>query len=162
MYIRNGMRFDATIPHVIDDVQYPVQQFCDSEVLDRLDIIWQKEPAPPADYSPETHTRREIIESPFVVYERKSDEQIAAVMADRARAQAAVCDPWQLRKALTATGLRQAVEDAVAASTDQSLKDGWEFAPRFRSDDPFMLAMGAALGKSESEIRDLIALAATL
>jgi hypothetical protein len=75
---------------------------------------------------------------------------------------AAVCSPWQIRKALNNQGLRQGVEDAIAASTDQELKDGWEFATEFRSDDPFVLTMGAALGKSEEETRHLIEYASTL
>lgn len=91
-----------------------------------------------------------------------TDDEAMMLASDPGEPAIAICDPWQIRKALTAMGLRQAVEDAVAASTDQSLKDGWEFAPRFRSDDPFVLAMGATLGKSETEIYDLVALAQTL
>ena len=72
------------------------------------------------------------------------------------------CNPWQIRKVLNQLGLRQAVEDAVAASTDQTMKDGWEFATEFRSDDPFVIGMGAALGKTQTEIDQLIQLAATL
>lgn len=72
------------------------------------------------------------------------------------------CSPWQMRKVLNQLGLRQVVEDVISASTDQTLKDGWEFATEFRSDDPFVINMGAALGKSEEETRDLISLARTL
>lgn len=72
------------------------------------------------------------------------------------------CSPWQIRKALNQLDLRQAVEDAVAASTDLALKDGWEFATQFRSDDPFVLAMGATLGKSENEAAELIEFASKL
>ena len=72
------------------------------------------------------------------------------------------CSPWQMRKALNQLNLRQAVEDAVAASTDITLKDGWEFATEFCSSDPFVISMGAALGKSEAETAELIALAASL
>lgn len=72
------------------------------------------------------------------------------------------CNPWQIRKVLNQIGLRQAVEDAVATSTDQTMKDGWEFATEFRSDDPFVQSMGAALGKTQTEIEQLIQLAATL
>lgn len=72
------------------------------------------------------------------------------------------CTAWQIRKALNATGLRDAVEAAVAQSTNRDLKDGWERASEFRSNDPFVLSMGAALGKSEQEIGELIAFAATL
>jgi hypothetical protein len=75
---------------------------------------------------------------------------------------AAVCSPWQIRKALNNQGIRQDVEDAVAASDDQELKDGWEFATEFRSDDPFVLTMGAALGKTEEKTRQLIEYASTL
>jgi hypothetical protein len=77
-------------------------------------------------------------------------------------APAAVCTPWQVRRAINALGLRDAIETAVAASTDQTLKDGWGVAQEFRSDDPFVLAMGAALGKTAEETRDMIAFASTL
>lgn len=72
------------------------------------------------------------------------------------------CSPWQMRKALNMLDLRAAVEAAIAASTDITLKDGWEFATEFRSDDPFIISMGAALGKSEAETAELIQLAAGL
>lgn len=72
------------------------------------------------------------------------------------------CSPWQIRKALNAQTLRNAVESAVAASNDQSLKDGWEFATEFRSDDPFVINIGAALGKTPAEITALIQYASTL
>ncbi|MEN6629999.1 MAG: hypothetical protein ABFC42_10165 [Sulfuricella sp.] len=72
------------------------------------------------------------------------------------------CSPWQIRKALNSLGLRQAVEDAVATSADQALKDGWGFASEFRSDDPFVILMGATLGKSDQETAELIQYAAGL
>lgn len=72
------------------------------------------------------------------------------------------CLPWQIRKALNAQGLRAAAEAAVAASTDQAMKDGWEFATEFRSDDPFVISMGAVLGKSEEETAQFIQYASTL
>lgn len=72
------------------------------------------------------------------------------------------CNPWQIRKALNNQGLRQAVEDAIAASTDQDLKDGWEFAQDFRSDHSFVLTIGATLGKTKEETVQFIEYAATL
>ena len=72
------------------------------------------------------------------------------------------CTPWQIRKALNNQGLRQQVEDAVTQSDNIELKDGWEFATEFRSDDPFVLAMGASIGKSEEETRQLIEYASEL
>lgn len=82
--------------------------------------------------------------------------------ADPAVQPPATCSPWQIRKALNQLGLRDAVEAAVAASTDRNLHDGWERATEFRSDDPFVIAMGATLGKTEAEVRAIIELGATL
>ena len=72
------------------------------------------------------------------------------------------CSPWQIRKALNASGQRQLVEDAVAASGDIMLKDGWEFATQFASNDQFVIAMGSLLGKDAAETREFIQLASTL
>lgn len=74
----------------------------------------------------------------------------------------AVCSPWQIRKALNHLNLRQSVEDAVSASHDMSLKDGWEYATEFRSDDPFVILMGDALAKTEEETRAIVVFASTL
>lgn len=69
--------------------------------------------------------------------------------------------PWQIRKALNALGLRDAVEAAVAASYDRDLKDGWQFATVFERYDPLVISMGAALHKTPKEMDDLFALAAS-
>lgn len=82
--------------------------------------------------------------------------------ADASELLPAVCSPWQIRKALNAVGLRQSVESAVAASGDITLKDGWEFATEFRSDDQFVISMGASIGKTADETRGLIQMASTL
>ena len=54
----------------------------------------------------------------------------AALLAAQ-RAAIPSATPRQIRQALTASGLRAAVEGAVAAS-DQDTKDWWEFAQRAR------------------------------
>lgn len=72
------------------------------------------------------------------------------------------CTPWQIRKALNQLNLRDQVEAMVAASTDRDLKDGWEFAEVFLSNDPFVITMGVGLGKDEADIAELIQWAGTL
>ena len=75
------------------------------------------------------------------------------------------CSPWQIRKALNQLGIRDAVEQAVSSATGdgaQTLKDGWEFATEFRSDDPFVISMGASLGKDAEETAELIQFAGSL
>lgn len=69
--------------------------------------------------------------------------------------------PFQFRKALNASGLRSAVE-AYIAGADQDIKDGYEFATEFRSDDPMVLAAAAAVGKTPDEAYEFIAFAKTL
>lgn len=73
-----------------------------------------------------------------------------------------VCSPWQIRKALNDLDLRQAVEAAVTASADATLKDGWAYATEFRSDDSFVIAMGESLGKTSTETAELIEFASGL
>jgi len=73
-----------------------------------------------------------------------------------------VITAWQLRKALTATGLRVMVEAAVANSGDQDLKDDYEYRTEFHSDNPLVLTMGAAVGKDAAGVRGLFEFAATL
>ena len=72
------------------------------------------------------------------------------------------CSPWQIRKALNNRSLRIQVEEAVAASEDYALKDGWEYATSFVSNDPFVVSMGSALGMDQAGIDELIQYASTL
>ena len=66
------------------------------------------EPAVPEDYSPDTYYRTEQDEAPYVVYTRKSDEQIAEVQTQRAKA------------------LRQAEVNAIAVTVGEKVFDGDE------------------------------------
>ena len=70
-------------------------------------------------------------------------------------------DDLQIRLALNALDLREAVELAVAGS-DQSTKDWWDRANNFKRLNPMVIALGAALGKTDAELDGLWALAATL
>ena len=72
------------------------------------------------------------------------------------------CSPWQIRKALNEINKRQLVEEAVAASGDIMIKDGWEFATEFVSNDQFVIAMGQIIGMDEDQVADFINHASTL
>jgi hypothetical protein len=69
--------------------------------------------------------------------------------------------PWQIRKALNQLSLRDAVEAAVA-SADATTKDAWNYAQEFLETDPLVIALCAALGKSDEERHTLFQLAASL
>jgi hypothetical protein len=67
----------------------------------------------------------------------------------------------QLRMALTAAGLRAAVEAAVAAGS-QDLRDWWEYEPIMDRYHPLVVGMIAALGKTPAEADAVWVLGATL
>lgn len=68
-------------------------------------------------------------------------------------------DAFQLREALNQLGLRSTIEDLVATGP-QSLKDMWEYKTEYHSDHPEVLALGAAIGKTPGEIRQVFLFAA--
>ena len=70
-------------------------------------------------------------------------------------------DAVQIRKALSAYGLRGAVEDAVSQGT-QSLKDEWEFSTTFKRNHPSIEEMRVALGVTQEQLDDLFRLGVTL
>lgn len=60
--------------------------------------------------------------------------------------------PRQFRQALTHFGFRSQVDGAVSASTDQDLKDWYQFASDFQRYHPEVLAMAAALGFTSDQL----------
>lgn len=72
-----------------------------------------------------------------------------------------VATPRQVRLALNATGMRQAIEDYIA-SQSQDVKDSWEFSTVFEEDHPLIAAGKVALGVSDQQMRSLFELAVTL
>lgn len=69
--------------------------------------------------------------------------------------------PRQFRQALTAAGIRAAVEAAVAAA-DQDTKDWYGYATSFERNHTVLVAMATAMGKTDADIDALFALGATL
>jgi len=70
--------------------------------------------------------------------------------------------PRQIRMALTQAGLRNQVESAVTASTDQTLKDWWGYSETFQRNHPMVLTMATGLGQTPAQIDALWKLGATL
>lgn len=69
--------------------------------------------------------------------------------------------PRQVRQALTQVGLRNAVETAVATSS-QDTKDWWEFATQFERCNPEVVAMGIALGQTNEQLDNIWIIAGSL
>ena len=72
-----------------------------------------------------------------------------------------VVTPRQIRQALTALGLRELVEQAISTS-EQDVKDWWEFASSFEENHPQVIAMAQALLVSDEQLHALFVKAASL
>lgn len=69
--------------------------------------------------------------------------------------------PKNIRLALTRMGLRQNIEEFVAAS-DQDVKDTWEKAIEIRIDDPLIQALPMIIGVPWTTVEDAFILASSL
>jgi hypothetical protein len=58
------------------------------EIRQRAGVIEIADPVPPADYSDETYYRTEQDDAPYVIYTKKSDEQLAQIADSKALAAA--------------------------------------------------------------------------
>lgn len=89
LYIKDGVRFNIYIPRTINGEKFGANAFERQETRDRFGVLEMDEPTPPADYSEDLYYRTEQDETPYVVYTRKSDEQIAGQGLAKAQAKAA-------------------------------------------------------------------------
>ena len=74
MFIRDSKRFNIYASATIDGVTYP--NFLSPELRGQLGITEIADPAPPEDYSEETYYRTEQDDAPYVVFTKKSAEQL--------------------------------------------------------------------------------------
>lgn len=74
MYIREGKRFNIYAQATIDGVTYP--NFEDAAIREMVGITWIDDPVEPADFSYDTYYRNEIDVAPYVIFERKPQEEI--------------------------------------------------------------------------------------
>lgn len=66
----------------------------------------------------------------------------------------------QLRLAMNARGLRDAIEEYVA-SQDRDVQDSWQWTTEFESTHPFVVGAAEQLNKSPEELKALFVLAQT-
>lgn len=70
-----------------------------------------------------------------------------------------VVTPWQIRQALNQLGLRAQIETFVANTTNQDVKDGWNYATEWREFHPVVQLMGQQLGLTANQIHAVFILA---
>ena len=110
MFILNEKRINIYAPYTSSEgVTYA--NLTDPAIRTQLGVVEIAEPAQPEDYSESTHYRTEQDEAPYVVYTRKSDEQIAASAMAKAKQERA-----------------QAVADIIVTTTAGNAFDGHEGA----------------------------------
>lgn len=106
-------------------------------------------------------TIREINLQTGEVTERELTAQEVAALPTPLPAYIAPLTPRQIRMALTRAGLRDPVEVAVSAGS-QDLKDWWEWSQAFERLHPEVVSMGDALGQSTEQMDALWTLGAGL
>lgn len=110
MFILNEKRINIYAPFTTPEgVTYG--NLTDPAVRDQIGVIEVSEPTPPEDYSESTYYRTEQDEAPYVVYTRKSDEQIAEAALNEAKQERA-----------------QAVAGIIVTTTSGNSFDGYEDA----------------------------------
>lgn len=97
----------------------------------------------------------------YQAYQQWFSEGNTPEPADPAPPTVYTCTPWQIRKALNATGLRESVEIAISQA-DQETKDAWAYAASFERNHSLVISIGLVLGKTEEELDALFKLAASL
>lgn len=93
-------------------------------------------------------------------FERDAQGVVRQVLT-LAQAPALPVTPRQIRLALSQMGLRGAVENFVAQQ-DITVQDSWSYATEFTRDNEFVLAAAQALGKTDTDLDALFALARSL
>lgn len=83
LYIKDGKRFNIYAQKELDGITYA--NFLDESLRNRLGIVAVDEPNPPIDFDYDLYYRTEQDDAPYVIYTRKSDEQIAAVALAKAK-----------------------------------------------------------------------------
>ena len=110
MFILNEKRINIHAPFTTSEgVTYG--NLTDPLIRNQLGVLEISEPVPPDDYSDDLYYRTEQDESPYVVYTRKSDEQIAEVVLTKAKQERA-----------------QVVADIIVTTTAGKSFDGHEDA----------------------------------
>jgi hypothetical protein len=69
--------------------------------------------------------------------------------------------PRQIRQAMTAAGIRSAVESFVAGAS-QDIKDWWDYAAQFERDHPLIVQAATGLGQTSDQLDALFNYAGSL
>ena len=121
MFTLNSKRINPDAPLTTPDgVTYA--NLRDPSVREQLGVQEIPDPVPPADFSDETYYRTEQDDAPYVVYTRKSDEQIEQARKARIQAQIDALEAQTLIPRVTREFMLGAFEaQAAAAGVDPML-----------------------------------------
>lgn len=70
-----------------------------------------------------------------------------------------VVTPWQLRQALNELNLRSQIDTFIKTTTNQDIKDGWEYATEWREFNPLVRSICEGLGITETQIHTIFLVA---
>ncbi len=96
IFIHDGQRINIFAPVTLSDgTRYA--NLTNPDLRRSIGVIELPEPQPPEDYSEETYYRTETAYEPYVIYTRKSEEQLKQVRDARIKAEISVLESGQNR-----------------------------------------------------------------
>ena len=126
MFTLNEKRINIYAPHETQSgTRYG--NLTDPAVREALGVVEIPDPQPPEDYSEDTYYRNEQDEAPYVVYTRKSDEQIEQARKARTQAQIDALEAQTLLPRVTREFMLQLfAAQATAANVDPMENFGYQ------------------------------------
>ena len=106
MFTLNNKRINIFAPYTAPDGTHGID-LTKAENRVKYGVVEIADPLPPEDFSDELYYRTEQDEAPYVVYTRKSDEQIAEMQKAKALAEIARLEEIHLRQSLRAIRERE-------------------------------------------------------
>jgi hypothetical protein len=159
MFTLNNIRINIYAPHTdANGTRYG--NLTDPAIREALGVVEVADPTPPDEYltHPQRWFRVEQDDAPYVVYTRKSDEQIAEM--ERPVVPQAV-SRFQARAALSQAGLFITVDTYMATlPAGDLMRLAWQDAQEFRRDSPTVAALAVMLQLDDAALDALFITAA--
>jgi len=152
MFIYNNKRVNIFTPFVgPDGTRYGNLQ--SPELRNQLGVIEVIEPSPPEDYTEDTYYKTEQDEAPYVVYTKKSDEQIAEITRNKALAKIAELEEIQLRGTLRMQRERELEAAEAYALSNLGLNRDQLYAAACQPDAPIAFITYKRMRELDDQIK---------
>jgi len=146
MFIKDNLRFNIYASKEIAGIRYP--NFLNPDLRAQLGIEEISDPTPPEDYTDETYFRTEQDDAPYIVYTKKSPEQLEELRLSKIPKSVTM---RQARLQLLSDGVLETI-DAAVQNIGPAAKIEWEYASEIERTNPLVDAMKVILSWDDSSV----------